>query len=515
MWTRGIRLTARRSYPTIKRTSSSLTASWSQPFPSILISDQNISAQGSFAQAQAKYFKPDEEIATELDTLLHEKNMGIVAHFYMDPELQGILNALTWPHTFIADSLAMGEAASRMAVEGVDSLAVLGVDFMAESVRATLDSHEFSHLPVYRLSSKKIGCSLAESAEKQAYTAFLQKAAQKPSSLHVVYINTSLRSKAFAHHTIPTITCTSSNVVHTILQAFSQIPDLTVWYGPDTYMGENLEKMFEHLAQLSDSKIKQIHPKHSQKTILDLLGRFEYFKQGNCVVHHMFGDKVTQRVREEYHDAFHTAHFEVPGEMFMLAIEAQQHDRGIVGSTSNILNFIKAKTKEAIDRSSSETLRFVLGTEAGMITSIVQSVQTMLKKSRASAKPQVEIIFPVAADAVTKEDEELVPGSAGGEGCSTAGGCATCPYMKMNDIDSLLNVVRHAGMDKNSKVDRLSDHYPQQYSESIDGASLSLVGGYPILHMKSFMKTGHLSESLVKDITLRQAGGGCPELRNR
>lgn len=57
--------------------------------------------------------------------------------------------------------------------------------------------------------------------------------------------------------------------------------------------------------------------------ISDLIQRFEYFKQGNCVVHHMFGDKVTKRVREEYHDAFHTAHFEVPGEMFMLAIEAQ------------------------------------------------------------------------------------------------------------------------------------------------------------------------------------------------
>ena len=31
-----------------------------------------------------------------------------------------------------------------------------------------------------------------------------------------------------------------------------------------------------------------------------------------------------------------------------------------------------------------------------------------------------------------------VPGVAGGEGCSTAGGCANCPYMKMNDLDALL-----------------------------------------------------------------------------
>lgn len=28
------------------------------------------------------------QIVKELDALLHEKKMGIVAHFYMDPELQ-------------------------------------------------------------------------------------------------------------------------------------------------------------------------------------------------------------------------------------------------------------------------------------------------------------------------------------------------------------------------------------------------------------------------------------------
>ena len=32
----------------------------------------------------------------------------------------------------------------------------------------------------------------------------------------------------------------------------------------------------------------------------------------------------------------------------------------------------------------------------------------------------------------------------GGEGCSTAGGCATCPFMKMNDLDALMDVVANA-----------------------------------------------------------------------
>lgn len=84
----------------------------------------------------------------------------------------------------------------------VDSILCMGVDFMAESVRATLDSNGLKHVPVYRLAEQKIGCSLAEAAERQAYAAFLHQAAQTEKSLHVVYINTSLVTKARAQETV-------------------------------------------------------------------------------------------------------------------------------------------------------------------------------------------------------------------------------------------------------------------------------------------------------------------------
>ena len=32
----------------------------------------------------------------------------------------------------------------------------------------------------------------------------------------------------------------------------------------------------------------------------------------------------------------------------------------------------------------------------------------------------------------------VVPGPAGGEGCSLEGGCASCPYMKMNSLSALM-----------------------------------------------------------------------------
>jgi len=52
-----------------------------------------------------------------------------------------------------------------------------------------------------------------------------------PSPLQVVYINTSLKTKALAHHEVPTITCTSSNVVQTVLTAFAQVGRGRGWAG--------------------------------------------------------------------------------------------------------------------------------------------------------------------------------------------------------------------------------------------------------------------------------------------
>lgn len=75
-------------------------------------------------------------------------------------------------------------------------------------------------------------------------------------------------------------------------------------------------------------------------------------------------------------------------------MEAQNEGRGVVGSTSNILNFIKAKTAEAVQNQSGEKLSFVLGTEAGMITAIVRGVQETLNAQPGGVKPEVEIIFP-------------------------------------------------------------------------------------------------------------------------
>jgi quinolinate synthase len=72
---------------------------------------------------------------------------------------------------------------------------------------------------VYRMAEQDIGCSLAEAAEADTYFTYLEAARERGApALHVVYINTSLRTKALADALVPTITCTSSNVVQTVLQ---------------------------------------------------------------------------------------------------------------------------------------------------------------------------------------------------------------------------------------------------------------------------------------------------------
>ncbi|CAN8244672.1 unnamed protein product [Cochlearia groenlandica] len=478
------------------------------PFPSLLLTVDAIEAKGSFAEAQAKYLFPEESRVQELVSVLKEQKIGVVAHFYMDPEVQGVLTSAQkhWPHINISDSLVMADAAVNMAKAGCRFITVLGVDFMSENVRAILDQAGFGEVGVYRMSNEAIGCSLADAASAPAYLNYLQAASLSPPSLHVVYINTSLETKAFAHELVPTITCTSSNVVQTILQAFAQMPELNVWYGPDTYMGANIVKLFQQMTLMTDEEIADIHPKHNLASIKSLLRRLHYFQEGTCVVHHLFGHEVVERIKYMYCDAFLTAHLEVPGEMFSLAMEAKQRGMGVVGSTQNILDFIKNKVQEAMDRDVDDHLQFILGTESGMVTAIVAVIRSLLLRNSSSAEPssklKVEVVFPVSSDSMTKtssseSDLALLPGVAGGEGCSIHGGCASCPYMKMNSLSSLLRVCHNLPDVENViggyKAERFKRQTPQ-------GKLIADVGCEPILHMRHFQANKELPQKLVQQV---------------
>jgi len=478
-----------------------------QSFPSLLIDSTSVTPFGSFAETQARYLDPDPESVSSLQDALKASRMGVVAHYYMDVELQGVLQKAGAP-IGIADSLRMGDMAVEMCKQhDLQAIACLGVDFMAESVQAILRQNGVD-VPVYRATPSPIGCSLAESAERDSYRAWLQQAPSN--SLHVIYINTSLETKAVSSSLVPTITCTSSNVLQTILTASAQISDLNLLYGPDTYMGENLVTLLNTLTQENsgwdDKRVaKDLHASHSMDSLRKLRDSINVFPSGNCVVHHMFGASVVQTVRDEYDDCFVTAHLEVPGEMFEIAMEKSLSDTGVVGSTSDILNFVSRKVQESAARGSTDRLRFILGTEAGMVTSIVQSVQEILKESSSNGV-ECEVIFPVASDAVMGTDNPdmaVVPGVAGGEGCSTAGGCATCPFMKMNDLDALMNVLQM--VEEGGHEERLQKHLPPNRLEGrlIDGKPATELGIEAIMYMRDFMKQKQIPAELVRKVSFR------------
>ncbi|XP_052182610.1 quinolinate synthase, chloroplastic [Diospyros lotus] len=497
-----------------------------EPFPSLVISAGGIQAKGSYAEAQARFLLPDPSKVQELVSVLREKKIGVVAHFYMDPEVQGVLTAAQkhWPHIHVSDSLVMADTAVKMAKAGCQYITVLGVDFMSENVRAILDQAGFSQVGVYRMSSEHIGCSLADAAADPAYMNYLETASMASPALHVIYINTSLETKANAHEIVPTITCTSSNVVQTILQAFAQVPNLNVLYGPDTYMGANIVELFQQMTIMSDDEIAEIHPEHNRETITSLLSRLHYFQEGTCIVHHLFGHEVVEKINEMYCDAFLTAHFEVPGEMFSLAMDAKRRGMGVVGSTQNILDFITGRVQEALDRNVNDRLQFILGTESGMVTSIVAAVRRLLdaaESSSARGKVDVEIVFPVSSDSITRTtnsssqglnfsevghimEANVIPGVASGEGCSLHGGCASCPYMKMNSLGSLLKVCHHLPDQENS----LSSYEAGRFNvQTRQGNLISDVGCEPVLHMRHFQATKKLPEKLVHQI-LHPSGNG-------
>lgn len=62
------------------------------------------------------------------------------------------------------------------------------------------------------------------------------------------------------------------------MQAFAQVPDLSVWYGPDSYMGANIKELFQQMTQMTDEEVNAIHPAHNVDSIRSLLPRLYYYR---------------------------------------------------------------------------------------------------------------------------------------------------------------------------------------------------------------------------------------------
>ena len=103
-------------------------------------------------------------------------------------------------------------------------------------------------------------------------------------------------------------------------------------------------------------------------------------------------------------------------------------------------------------------------------------------------------------------DLALVPGVSGGEGCSTAGGCATCPFMKMNSLEALEDIIQmvHRTQQGSSPKDeaKLVTHLPPDRlrGKKIDGIDATDLGTEAILYMRHFMANKQLPQELIRKV---------------
>lgn len=71
---------------TIQRRTRVLTTQLPR-FPSLLITHDSLQPQGTFAEAQAQFLQPNAQQVAQLVQLLSAKRIGVVAHYYMDPQV--------------------------------------------------------------------------------------------------------------------------------------------------------------------------------------------------------------------------------------------------------------------------------------------------------------------------------------------------------------------------------------------------------------------------------------------
>ncbi|WP_247232872.1 quinolinate synthase NadA [Telluribacter sp. SYSU D00476] len=242
------------------------------------------------------------DLVEEINRLKKEKNAIILAHYYVDAEIQDIAD-------YLGDSLGLSQQA---AATDADMIVFCGVHFMGETAKI-LSPNKKVVIP-----DLNAGCSLADSAPADKFAAFK---AQYPDHLVISYINCSAEIKALTD-----IVCTSSNA----LQIVGSLPeDQKIIFAPDANLGRYVSK----------------------KT-----GRDMVLWDGACIVHIDISREKLQKLREEHPEAVLIAHPECKEDVLLQAdfvssttgllkfVQESPHDTFIVATEAGILH----KMKEAV-----------------------------------------------------------------------------------------------------------------------------------------------------------------------
>ena len=295
-----------------------------------------------------------DRLKEEIAALLAARNAVLVAHYYVDGDVQDLAEETGGT---VSDSLEMARFGRDHAAT---ALVVAGVRFMGETAKI-LSPEKRVFMPTL-----KAECSLDLGCPPDAFEAFCKA---HPERTVVVYANTSVRVKALSDWVV------TSSVGLPIVESLAARGEKILW-APDKHLGRYIQ----------------------QQTGADML-----LWSGACVVHEEFKAKALTDVLSIYPDAGVLVHPESPAAVIDAA--------DAVGSTSQIIKAAGELPHEL----------FIVATDRGIFHKLRQ---------RYPHKRFIE-----------------APTAGAGATCRS---CAHCPWMAMNELHVLAEVLRNrARMEEN------------------------------------------------------------------
>ncbi len=281
----------------------------------------------------------------KIKKLLKAKNAVLIAHYYVDAEIQKLAEETGG---MLGDSLAMAKFGKDHPAK---TIVVAGVRFMGESAKI-LSPEKKVIMPTLEAE-----CSLDISCQEDEFKAFI---AQHPDRTVVVYVNTSAKIKACADWTV-----TSSNALE-ICEYLDSQGEKILW-APDKYLGRYIQ---------NQTGADMVH------------------YNGACIVHEEFKSQALYDLKQENPDAAILVHPESPADIVAMA--------DVAGSTSQLL----AAAGKLPNK------KFIVATDKG-------------------------IFYKMQAQ---NPDKEFIEAPTSGNG-ATCKSCAHCPWMAMNGLKNLAEVL--------------------------------------------------------------------------
>lgn len=221
-----------------------------------------------------------EALIARIKDLLKEQNAVLVAHYYVDADLQMLAEETGG---YVSDSLDMARFGNE---HPASTLVVAGVRFMGETAKI-LNPEKRVLMPTLEAE-----CSLDLSCPAETFSQFCDA---NPDRTVVVYANTSAAVKARADWVV------TSSIAVKVARHLAERGEKIIW-APDRFLGGYIQKV----------------------TGADML-----LWQGSCIVHDEFKARELAKLKEEYPQAAILVHPESPADVIDMA--------DVVGSTSQLI----------------------------------------------------------------------------------------------------------------------------------------------------------------------------------